>query len=119
VTSSFSDGTTVVTPILTQGYSASRASQNVFNDVLGRNYPDVTLMPAGLRTGTLTCLFATEKDAARFEAIHSGTALLTFTDTDLPSAAMTYVVDGSVKRELDPESLTLWLGSVDFREVRA
>jgi hypothetical protein len=118
LTSSFSDGTNVVTPLVTQGYESTRSSANVFNAVIGRSYPDVTLMPAGLRTGTLTSVFTTEAESARFEALHVGTSVITFMDTDLPSVGMSYVVDGSIRRQLDPESRLYWIASVDFREVR-
>lgn len=117
MSSSISDGTTSVLPLVVDGYESTRQSQNVFNNVIGRSLPDVFLNPASPRTGTLTMLFATEADALACEALHTGTALLTFSDSDLPSATMTYVADGSITRRLDPESRALWLVTVDFREV--
>lgn len=105
-------------PLLVMGYDSARASQHVFNTVLGRNYPDVTLMPAGLRSGMLTFLFASEADAAECERMHAGSDLLTLADSDLTTVGMTYVASGNIRRQLDPESRVYWTVAVDFQEVQ-
>lgn len=107
------------TPVLVTGYDSVRASTNVFQDVLGRSNPDVSLSPAGLRSGTLTCLFASEVEAYECERMHIGTAVLTFNDSDLQTVGMDYVLGGSIRRQLDPESRLYWTVAIDYQEVRA
>lgn len=104
-------------PLVVVGYDSARAGRNVFNPVLGRGYPDVTLQPATPRTGTLTFLFTSEADAAECERMHRGTDLLTLTDSDLSTIGMTYVLDGNLRRQLDPETLSVWTVAVDYQEV--
>lgn len=104
-------------PALVVGYDSARAGRNVFNPVLGRGYPDVTLQPATPRTGTLTFLFTSEADAAECERMHRGIDLLTLTDSDLSTIGMTYVLDGNLRRQLDPETLSVWTVAVDYQEV--
>jgi hypothetical protein len=104
-------------PLLVDGYQSARQSRHVFNIVTGRAYPDVTLVPAAPRRGTLRLLYATEADALAVENMHAGTDVLTFADSEVPSVGMTYVVDGSITRQLDPETLVLWLVSIDYQEV--
>lgn len=109
----------IARPLQVLGYESQRASANVFHDVIGRANPDVTLRPAGLRTGTLTYLFGSEVDALECERMHSGTGVLTLDDPDLPTIAMPYVADGAITRQLDSETRRLWLVGVAYREVRA
>lgn len=106
-------------PLLVLGYSSARSGRNVFQDVLGSGVQDVTLVAAGLRSGTLTYLFASESEAAACERLHAGTDVLTLADTDLTSVGMSYVLAGTLNRSLDSESRTLWTVSVDYREVTA
>lgn len=110
------DGTVTVTPRLVEGYESARASKNLFHPVIGRNSPDVTLRPADLRTGSLTFLFTVEADAIACETMHQS-GVFTLTDTDVPSVDMTYVLDGSVTRTLDPDVAHIWHVTVDFQEV--
>jgi hypothetical protein len=117
VSSIITDGATVTQPLTVDGYQSARQSRHVFNTVIGRAYPDVTLAPATQRRGTLRLVYTTEAAAAACERIHAGTAILTFTDSDLPTAGMTYVVDGSITRQLDPESRFLWTVTIDYQEV--
>lgn len=105
-------------PLQVLGYESQRASANVFHDVIGRPNPDVTLRPAGPRTGTLSFLFASEADAAECERMHAGTSVLTIDDPELPTIAMPYVADGAISRQLDSDTRALWVVGVAFREVR-
>ena len=106
------------TPILVDGYQSTRQSAHVVNPVIGSIWPDVALYPAGPRTGTLTLLYASEAEAVEAERMHAGATVLAFADTDVPTAAMRYVLDANLSRQLDPESRALWLVTVDFQEVQ-
>ena len=118
MTSTISDGATSITPLQVTDYKSTRQSRNILHDVQGKAFPDATAMPAGPRTGTLTFLFGNEADALRCEIMHTGTAVLTFTDSDVSSAGMTYLADGSINRILDPQTRALWLVEVAFQEVQ-
>ena len=105
-------------PILVDGYLSARQSNNVFNQVIG-GVTDVTLRPMSARVGTLRLLYATEEDALDAEYTLMQQEALKFANSELPSADMTFVVDGQITRQLDPESRYLWIITVDFREVAA
>lgn len=108
-----------VTPVIMDGFSSSVKSKTVLHDVIGRAGPDVTILPGGYRTGTLKLVFASESDSYICERLHAyASTPLVMTDTDLSTAAMTYVVVGNVARELDTESRSAWVVSVDFQEVQ-
>jgi hypothetical protein len=112
------DGTTArTTPLLTAGYQSSRQSRTVVHEVLGRSYPDVTVFPMSLRSGTLTLVYDNEADAAEAERMHAAGQVMTYADSDLPSASMTYIVSGTLTRELDPQTRTVWLVAVAYQEV--
>lgn len=115
MSSSITNGVVSVVPIVVVGYESTRASNNVFHQVLGAG-TDVTLRPASLRRGKIVCVFATEQEAVDCEALHTGTSVLQFADSDLPLAAMSYVPDGSITRKLDQESY-LWMVEIDYQEV--
>lgn len=106
-------------PLQVLGYESQRASANVFHDVIGRSNPDVTLRPAGLRTGVLSYLFDSEAAAAECERMHTGTVVLTLDDPELPTIAMPYVADGAISRQLDDRTRAVWMVGVAFREVLA
>lgn len=117
MSATITSGTTTVVPLFVAGYQSSRTGQSVFNKVLGRSYPDVALVPASPRRGTLRCVFASEADASACERLHALAAVFTFADPDVPTSTMAYVLDGSLTRQLDPETLELWVISIDYQEV--
>jgi hypothetical protein len=104
-------------PLLVTRYESRRQSNHIFQQVIGGGQ-DVTMRPASLRTGTLVCLFRSEAEAQNCEAMHSGTSVLTFADSDLPTVGMKYVPSGSITRALDDVSRVLWTVSIDFQEVQ-
>ena len=110
--------TGVITPLLVLGWSAARRSHSLVHPVLGRTDPDVTLRPAGMRTGTLTMLFANAADAAAAEAVFAVAQRLTLADPDVAAVAMTFVVaEGDIAAVLDPETRVRWTLAVPFQEV--
>lgn len=113
-----SDGTTAQTaPLLTSGYQSSRQSRTVVHEVLGRSYPDITQFPMSLRSGNLTLVYDNEADSVECERMHTGGYVMTYSDSDLQSASMNYVVNGALTRELDPQTRTVWLVTVAYQEV--
>lgn len=101
---------------LVTGYEARRESRTRVHDVIGRWDPDVTLRPAGPRTGTLSIWCADLDAAAALDALHKAADVLELADTDRPDIDMSYVVDGSIA--VAPEIGTeRWIVSVDYREV--
>jgi hypothetical protein len=116
--STISDGTTTITPLLVLSPETSRDSRNVSHDVIGRDYPDVTLYPASLRTGTITFLCADEDASVEIENLHKAAAVITYVSSDNASMSMTYVPSGKIARTLDTGTLTRWLVAVDFQEVQ-
>lgn len=115
--STITDGTTTSTPVAVLGYESKRSGQNIVHAVIGRADPDVTLRPAGLRTGTLTLLFESEADAAECEVMHAAAVVLAMADSDVSTVGMSYVVSGAVTRSLDDASRSLWTVAVEYQEV--
>lgn len=111
------DGLTVITPILVAGFEATRTGKNTLHDIIGRPDKEVTLHPAGLRSGTLTFLLPNLAQAFAAEQMHSQPKVFTFTPDGLDELSMRYVLDGSIVTALDPESRELWTVAVDFQEV--
>lgn len=106
------------TPDLVDGYSSSINARNITHDVIGRAYPDVTILPGSLRTGTLKLTFTDENASRLCEQLHAyATVPLILTTDERDTVAMTYVVVGKVGRDLDDETRSVWIVSADFQEV--
>lgn len=111
------DGTLDTTsPTLVLGYQANRESQNIIHDIIGGGIA-VTLIRPRPRAGTLRLFYLTEEDAFESLGYHSRETTFSLSDTERPSYAMTYVLDGNLDIELDPEGRRRWVLSVDFQEV--
>lgn len=120
MTSTITTGAGTITPTLLLGYQAARQAQTIVHPILGRADPDVTLRPATLRTGTLGMGFSGVGSAAASKAAEdllATAALFTLSDTDLPSIGMKFAVTGNITRELEDETRSAWLVSVDYTEV--
>ena len=111
-------GSTVITPDLVDGYTATNAGQNVIHIILGRSNPDITLRPPLLRSGTLDLFFTTEAKAKAAADAFMVPAVFALASTDRPSIAMNFVVspDGST-RELEDTTRELWYVRVGYQEV--
>lgn len=113
------DSVTETTPELVLGYQTQREARTVVHRVLDRVDPDVSLRPAGMRSGTLDLFYLTEQEAYDAEVMHTMPARFTFTEDDRPTASMTYVVaDGRIQRRLDDATRRRWVVSVPFVEVQ-
>lgn len=111
-------GTGSITPEVVNGFEASREARSIVHTILGRPDPDVTFRPAGLRSGTLSLVFADGATAASAEAALTVPQVLTLTDPDVPKVGMSFVVaGGGVRTVLDDETRTVWIVEVPFQEV--
>lgn len=115
--STITDGATTVTPTLVLGHEVSRRSRTVIHPILGRPDPDVTLREAALRRGTLRVLFPDAESAYVCFSMHAGLSVLTLTTPELPSASMSYVVDGDADLQLDEDTRERCVVEIPFQEV--
>lgn len=113
----FTQGSDTYTPDAVEVFMTERESRNIVHNVIGRANPDITLRPAGLRTGTLSVVFRDELDALAFDDAHAVGAVFTYDSGSRPTLSMTYVPVGRLTRELDPSSLAFWRVTFDFQEV--
>ena len=118
VSTQFDTGT--VSPILVNGWETGSRSRNRVHDLLYSPEPVVSLAPAASRSGTLKFLFATASDAAECYRMHRGAAVLTLTlEVGNTARTLRYVVDegGEVRELLDPETASVTIIEVPYREV--
>lgn len=107
-----------INPQLIDGYSGTREARTIVHTILGKASPDVTLRGAGLRTGELILVFATEGAARSAEQVLAVPQVLTLEAPDTPTLAMSFVVaEGSIRTELDPATRKVWTVTVPFVEV--
>lgn len=106
-----------MTPRLVLGYEWSAQSRNVIHPLLGLTAIAVTLRRAPLRRGTMQLLFL--EQAAALEAFyeHRTPTRFLYEDTDRPELTSSYVLDGKVGVQLDPETRDRWIVSVDYQGV--
>lgn len=115
-------GAAAIAPDITLGYQSRRSTRTNVHDILGRAGADVTLRPAGLRTGTLRLGFTGAGAEARSRAAEnalSEAVTCSLNEPDTPTAAMTFVVVGDIDRELEPETRTAWVVAFGYQEVTA
>lgn len=98
-------------------YKSSRTARNLIHDIIDRADPDVTLKPAGLRRGTLEMLCLDLTAGLAMEALHAGEGVCVLEDTERPGRNMSYVSAGDISLELDLQTGTRWIVSVDYQEV--
>lgn len=106
-----------ITPLLVDGYSATRASRNLEHVILGRSSSDFTLRPAALRRGELKMLFALESDAADAVTALSTPDTYTLVTDARTTLNMDFVVlDGGCQLALDEQTRDMWVVTVPFQE---
>lgn len=107
-----------ITPIVVNGFGASRTARSLVHEILGRPDPDITFRPAGMRSGTLKLVFATGAAAAEAEAVLVVPQVFTLFDVTVPQVGMSFVVaGGDVTSTLDEETMVVWIVEVPFQEV--
>lgn len=109
-------GAESVSPELVTGYVAARQGGNLLHKVIARADPDVTLSPAGLRSGTLEIWCADLDVALAADALHAGVGVLHLTDDALPGLDMDYVLAGRIETSPAKET-TRWVVRVEYAEV--
>ncbi|GAB6857872.1 hypothetical protein [Microbacterium xylanilyticum] len=111
-------GATIITPRLVEGYEASREGGTIVHKILGRTSPDITLRPAGTRTGTLTLLFTDETAANNAWAAVCANGVLQLV-SDERTIGMTFVVpEGQqIGFALDDATRNHWHVTVPFQEI--
>lgn len=112
-----SDGTTTIAPDLVTEYETAQASRNVVHAIIGRPDPDVSLAPAALRKGRIGLFFETLDAAHSARQLHARAAVFLYTDPDLPSLSMRYVIDGQIGQVLNDAELGMWGVTVEYQEV--
>lgn len=112
------DGTVTITPDLVLGWDSTRDARTQVHPVLGRPDPEVTLRPAGTRTGTLVLFFTDLADAQAAEDAHATPGVWSMDNTTegAPSLAA-YVVSGPITLRAEGPNLDRWLVEVAYQEV--
>ena len=101
-------------PTLVLGYQTAREVPTLTHTIIGRGDPDVTLKPAGTRSGSLELFFTSEADYLAASDVLARTSVLTLADTDYPALNMSFVVR-SLGTRLEGQR---WVVSVSYQEVR-
>lgn len=117
MTTTISDGTDTLTATVMDGYNATRQSRTVLHPILGSNAPAVSLREAALRSGTHRLMFQTLTVAEDALAMLGSGYELTLADTDRANVAMTFVVSGDLRLELDDETRDLWVIEFEYQET--
>ena len=113
-------GETVISPTICLSIETRRTAGNIVHDVVGRSDPDVTLRPAGTRTGTLRLGFlgaSSEADSETAELALSGVGVWSILSDERESLAFSFIVAGRIERVLDDITRDDWIVVVEFREV--
>lgn len=115
-------GATVLRPTAVTSIRTERESRNIVHDIIARADADVSLRPAGLRSGTIELAYhsspSAETDSELAEQQHALSGVFTITAPGRPSLSFTYVTaeGGRIARELNTET-GVWTVRVDFQEV--
>lgn len=115
-------GAVAIAPDILLGYQSRRATRTNVHDIIGRASADVTLRPAGLRSGTLRLGFAGAGAEARSRAAENALSepvTCTLNVTTNATAAMTFVVVGDIERELEDETRNAWIVAFGYQEATA
>lgn len=110
-------GTLTFSPELITGWTAGQESRNVIHNIIGRPDPDVTLKPAGTRTGTLEMLFLTATAATTARDVLANGTIFTITDSESWLNGLKFVMSGNISSALEDETRNMWTITADFTEV--
>ncbi|HWU29340.1 MAG TPA: hypothetical protein VN041_09655 [Microbacterium sp.] len=108
----------IIVPDIMDGFDAARDAGTLIHPVLGSPDPDVSLRPAGRRSGELRLVFSSAAGAVTAETVLAVPQVLALSDPDVGAVAMSFVVAGGQLRvEIDDETRSAWVLSVPFQEV--
>jgi hypothetical protein len=99
------------------GYDWSRPSNNIVHPIIGSENPAITFRPAGPRRGTLSIFCLTEAEAVATVDLHAKPGSFDYIDTDVSSAAMTYVPVDDIRATLDAGTQKRWIVDVPYQQV--
>ena len=107
-----------ITPTEVLSYLTARRSNNVIHRILNGTIA-VSVLPPQPRAGSLELFFETEAAAAAADLFHTRSGTFALTTDDITTGNITYVLSetGDIKRELDPQTRTRWIVTVDYQEV--
>lgn len=105
------------TPDLVLGYEATSESLNVVHKIIGRSDPDITLRGDGLRSGSLEQFYLSRASAWAARTLQAAAATFTVVDSTLTELNMTFVRTGRMSIELDSDTATRWILTVDYQEI--
>ena len=105
------------TPTLITGWQTSQESRNVVHNIIGRTDPDVTILKAATRNGTLEMLFTSATGAETARGILANGAVFTITDSEFWLDGFDFVITGNLTAALEDTTRDLWTVSCDFVEV--
>lgn len=115
ITATNGAGTTTPLTVLSP-YETRWAGRNVIHQLTGGGIA-VSLVTPLPRAGTLELLYQSEAAAYACAELHKAETAFTLTETDRPAVSMTYVVAGGVTVALDPDTLTVFIVTIDYQEV--
>lgn len=108
--------TGVLTPVSMEGWEAKAEARSLVHTILGRSDPDITIRPPGLRSGTLTLVFATAAQAQEARWTLLIPQVLTLANADVPEVAMTFWVAGGEVSEAIGKAQE-WTIRAPFQEI--
>lgn len=104
-------------PTLITAWETTQESRNVVHNIIGRTDPDVTLLKAATRTGTLEMLFTSATGAETARGILANGAVFTITDSEFWLDGFDFVITGNLSAALEDTTRDLWTIRADFVEV--
>lgn len=115
-------GDATIAPQQVMSISSEQASGTIIHPILGRSYPDVTIRPAAMRTGTIEMGFYgpnSEADSATARALIATGGVFTIASEERATLSMTCVASGRIALQLEDTTRDAWVLSVDYQEVQA
>lgn len=110
-------GATTITPSLVLGYETASESGNRIHQIIGAQDPAVTLGSEGMRSGTLKMIYPTQALAWAARSFLKTSNIFTLASTDETVIGMRFVRDGAMTIELDEDTLSTWILTIDYHEV--
>lgn len=123
MSSSFSVGSRAIQPLVVTDFETSRDVNTVFNPVIGGGTV-ANARPASLRKGSMNAIFADIGGALDLDNMLSGTAPVTWSDTDLPNLSLRFLADQDIRITQGDDLVTingadvyLWSVQFSYQEV--